>query len=107
MTIKVEYYPAFEKSPFPNPDVSEWEFESHEEFKEWVQGYVCVHCLIDYEEWTGKQPTTLGHWLHMGCGCEIGVDDTDNIIDWDDEMEYTETYLTERKKWSENETVSV
>ena len=37
MTIKVEYYPAFEKSPLPNPDEMEWEFQTFEEFKDWVQ----------------------------------------------------------------------
>ena len=101
MTIKVEYYPAFEKSPLPNPDEMEWEFQTFEEFKDWVQGYVCVHCLIDYEDLTGEQPTTLKHWLEMGCGCEIGITDESNMIDWNAKMEYPKGYEEARQDYRE------
>jgi hypothetical protein len=82
-SIVVEYLPAGEHSPFPD------------EFKQWVQGYVCVHCLVDYLEFRGKEPETLAHWLDMGCGCEIDVADEHNMINWDDKMEKTEKIRTE------------
>lgn len=91
-SIVVEYYPAGEPSPFPDPSVTEWQFKTHDEFKRWVQGYVCIHCLIDFFEFTGKEPETLHDWLHMGCGCEIGVTDDSNLIDWDDKMVKSDDY---------------
>lgn len=90
MSIVVEWYPSGEDSPFPDPKTTEWEFGSHKEFKEWVQGYVCVHCLVDFLDFTKREPETLKDWLNMGCGCEIGVTDTDNIIKWDDKMTKTD-----------------
>ena len=84
--IVVEYYPCGEPSPFPDPNEKEWVFESHEDFKSWVQGYVCVHCLVDFNEFVGRKPETLKDWLHMGCGCEIGVTDVDNTVNWEDRM---------------------
>lgn len=93
--IVVEYYPAGEPSPFPDSSAREWTFDTHEQFKDWVQGYVCVHCLVDFLEFTGKEPVTLHDWLHMGCGCEIGVTDENNMINWDDPMIMTEKARTE------------
>lgn len=94
--IVVEYYPAGEKSPFPDTNAAEWTFNTHEEFKQWVQGYVCVHCLVDFYDWHRKDPTTLADWLAMGCGCEIGVTDENNMINWDDKMIVPENYAKMR-----------
>jgi len=99
--ITVEWYPAGEDSPFPDNSATEWNFVSHEEFKEWVQGYVCQHCLIDFLDFRGKEPETLKDWLDMGCGCEIGITDNGKIIKWDDQMKKTEAVqllLDEYKK---------
>lgn len=99
--IVVEYLPAGEKSPFPDPDQITWEFKTHQEFKEWVQDYVCVHCLVDFLDFRGKEPETLSDWLDMGCGCEIDVIDESNLIQWDDLMHKTEevkTILEDYKK---------
>lgn len=85
-SIIVEYLPVCEKSPFPNPTQDKWEFKTHQEFKEWTQGYVCVHCLVDFLDFRGKEPETLNDWLDMGCGCEIEVIDESNLIQWDDVM---------------------
>lgn len=93
--IVVEYYPAGEKSPFPNPDVNEWIFETHDDFKQWVQGYVCTSCLVDFLEFRGFVPETLADWLDMGCGCEIGVTDEDKIINWEDRMTLPDNFQTE------------
>lgn len=94
-SIVVEYLPAGEHSPFPDPEKTTWSFNSHDEFKQWVQGYVCVHCLVDYLEFRGTEPETLAHWLDMGCGCEIDVADEHNMINWDDKMEKTEKIRAE------------
>jgi hypothetical protein len=85
-SIVVEFYPAGEKSPFPNPDVSDWTFNSHDELKQWVQDYVCIHCLVDFYDSHQKDPETLDDWMSMGCGCEVGVTDDSNMINWDDRM---------------------
>jgi len=85
-SIVVEYYPAGEKSPFSDPDKTMWTFETHEQFKQWVQGYVCVYCLVDFTSFNSRRPETLHDWLEMGCGCEIGVTDESNLIVWSDTM---------------------
>jgi hypothetical protein len=91
--ITVEYYPAGEKSPLPNGDATH-SFETFDDFKAWVQSYVCIHCLVDFYEFSnGKVPTTLEHWLDMGCGCEIGVGDPNNMIDWDSQMELPNNFM--------------
>lgn len=97
--ILVEYLPADETSPFPDPLEFQWRFEDHQSFKDWAQKYVCVHCLIDYEDFRGLQPKTLKHWLDMGCGCEIFVEDPQKLIDWDADMEYTEAYEKAREEY--------
>lgn len=99
--IVVEYYPAGEPSPFPDSTAREWSFASHDQFKDWVQCYVCVHCLIDFFEFTGKEPVTLEDWLEMGCGCEIGVLDPQNLINWDDKMAYPESYPEQLQNYKE------
>lgn len=79
--IIVEYYPSGEQSPLPNGERM-YKFDTFIEFKQWVQNYVCVHCLVDFYDFNEVVPSTLEHWLDMGCGCEIGIEDQDNIIDW-------------------------
>lgn len=99
--IEVEYYPVFLiASPLPNKE-KEYIFQTYEEFKEWVQSYVCVNCLLDFELFTCRQPKTIHDWLEMGCGCEIGIADPDNIIQWEDEMIYTQEYLDYREEHME------
>lgn len=100
--ITVEYLPSDPVSPFPDSTQFTWKFETYSEFKEWVQGYVCVHCLVNFEELNGRQPKTLKDWLDMGCGCEIMIDDDRGLVDWEDEMKYTEAYLIERENYLEN-----
>jgi hypothetical protein len=100
-SIVVEWYPAGEYSPFPDKEAPEWAFSSHEEFKEWVQGYVCVHCLVDFLDFTGREPETLKEWLGMGCGCEIGVTDESGMIRWDDKMIKTEETVTALNEYRE------
>ena len=90
--ITVEYYPAYERSPLPNGD-REHVFETYHDFKEWVKGYVCIHCLETFKAWHGKEPETLADWLDGGCGCEIGIDDPDEQICWNDIMEYPTEYI--------------
>lgn len=97
--ITVEWYPAGEDSPFPDPKATEWTFNSHQEFKEWTQGYVCNYCLVDFLEFTGKEPETLKDWLSMGCGCEIGVTDENEIIYWEDKMNMTEEQRLALDEW--------
>jgi hypothetical protein len=99
--ITVEWYPYGEASPFPDSTATEWEFSSHEEFKEWVQDYVCVHCLVDFLDFTKREPETLKDWLGMGCGCEIGVTDQSNIINWDALMNKTDVVKQTLKEYSE------
>jgi hypothetical protein len=93
--ILVEYLPYGEASPFPDPTQNVWRFETHKDFKEWVQDYVCLHCLVDFLDISGKEPESLSDWLQMGCGCEIGVTDEHNMIKWDDKMEKTEYVQSE------------
>lgn len=93
--IEVEYYPDGEQSPFPDPNERKWVFETHEDFKSWVQGYVCVHCLVDFASIYNKTPTTLRDWLDTGCGCEIGVTDVDAAINWEDTMALPDSFEQE------------
>lgn len=90
--ITVEYYPMGEYSPLPDGKRIVT-FNTHVDFKDWVKSYVCVHCLEDFKEWYSKEPETLGDWLWGGCGCEIGVEDPDDQIHWDDIMEYPTDYI--------------
>ena len=85
MPITVLYMPAGEKSPLPNGN-REHLFITHNEFKEWVATYVCGSCLLDFENEYGKPAETIGDWLEGGCGCEIDVDDPNNMIYWNDAM---------------------
>jgi len=78
--IAVTYLPSDERSPLPG-DVRECRFDDFTAFKQWVQDYVCIHCLLDFYQFTYKAPTTLGEWLDMGCGCEIFIEDENDIID--------------------------
>lgn len=89
--IKVEYYPSGEKSPLPEGN-SEYSFETFEDFKGWVQKYVCVHCLIDFYDCNDRKPKTIDDWLDMGCGCEIGIEDPQDMIDWESEMKLPENF---------------
>ena len=100
--IIVEYLPFGEPSPFPEPDKCTWEFKTHQEFKEWVQGYVCVHCLVDFLDFRGKEPETLADWLNMGCGCEIEVTDDSNLINWDDKMIKTDEIKSVLEDYKKN-----
>jgi hypothetical protein len=89
--IAVEYYPSGETSPLPNGQQI-YTFITFQEFKRWVQSYVCVHCLVDFKEQNGYNPLTLAHWLDMGCGCEIGIDDPNSIIEQDALMVLPENF---------------
>lgn len=90
--IVVEYFPIGERSPLPNGAKSV-QFDTHADFKDWVKSYVCIHCLENFKDFYQKEPTTLSDWLWGGCGCEIGVEDQDNQIHWDDVMEYPTDYI--------------
>lgn len=89
--ITVDYYPAGERSPLPNGKET-YDFNTFQEFKDWVQSYVCVHCLVEYQELENEEPSTLSHWLEMGCGCEIGIEDPKDMIDWDAKMNLPQRY---------------
>lgn len=97
--IKVTYLPASSNTPLPDPSKHEYDFETFEEFKQWVQGYVCVHCLILFYEDTNNHPKTLEDWMSKGCGWEIDVSDPDDMIDWDGEMVLPENY---HEEWEEH-----
>ena len=97
--IKVEYLPFSTNTPLPDPTKTEWVFESHADFKQWVQNYVCIHCLVDFYDLKRQDPKTLDDWLTMGCGCEIDVTDEENEILWDDLMTLPENYATERDNY--------
>ncbi len=91
--IIVEYYPAGEASPLPNGETVHL-FKTFEDFKEWVQSYVCIHCLVDfYDFYDNAIPSTLKDWLDMGCGCEIGVEDPNDLIDWDSKMKLPDNFM--------------
>lgn len=83
--IAVTYMPAGEPGPFKD-GATEGVFNTHAEFKSWVKSYVCEHCLVDFEEFTGRKATSIGDYMAMGCGCEVYIEDPENIIDWDEEM---------------------
>jgi hypothetical protein len=89
--ISVDYYPSGEGSPLPNGQ-STYTFITFSEFKRWVQSYVCIHCLVDFKEQKGYDPSTLKHWLDQGCGCEIGIGDPNDKIDWDASMTLPENF---------------
>lgn len=96
--INVAYLPASSNTPLPDPTKQEYDFKTFDEFKQWVQGYVCVHCLVGFYESHLEHPKTLADWLDMGCGWEISVFDPDNEIDWNTEMVLPESY---QKEWEE------
>jgi hypothetical protein len=112
--IEVEYYPSG-SSLFPDPKSSKWHFANAQALYDWVQSYVCQACLVDFYEFHGKYPETLKDWLDMGCGCEIGITDNHNMIDWNYAMklpdnfdqivaEYNDQILQEfAKEWLEND----
>lgn len=84
--IKIEYIPSFiTSSPLPNGEKT-YEFCTFAEFKDWVQSYVCIHCLVDFAMSNNRSPETLSEWLDMGCGCEIDIEDDTNQIDWASKM---------------------
>ena len=89
--IQVEYYPAYEGSPLPDGNKC-YNFETFESFKDWVQSYVCRACLLDFKDCAGRNPETIKDWLEMGCGCEIGVTDDTNMIDWNSKMVLPENF---------------
>jgi hypothetical protein len=91
--ITVTYGPAGEASPLPNGK-SEYTFTGFEAFKDWVQGYVCVHCLVDFYYCNrNTAPSTLKDWLEMGCGCEIYIEDPNDMIDWDIKMQLPDNFM--------------
>lgn len=89
--IAVEFMPAGERSPLPHGERI-YNFLSFSEFKKWVQGYVCIHCLNDFKDMTEKDPETIEDWLSMGCGYEIYIEDPNTLIDWDAKMVLPENW---------------
>jgi hypothetical protein len=83
--IKVIYLPAGEPGPFVD-GAREGIFESHDDFKSWVKSYVCGYCLEDFEEFTGRKAVSVADYMAMGCGCEVEVEDPENIVNWEDEI---------------------
>lgn len=96
--IKVTYMPAYERSPLPE-DAREYIFLTFQEFKEWVQNYVCTSCLLDFYDMNGEDPSDLGDWLDMGCGCEIEIDEGEYPIDWHSPMELPENFEELKNKF--------
>ena len=78
--ITVTYLPAGERAPFKD-GATEGAFNTHADFKAWVKNYVCEYCLVDFEEETGRKAVSIGDYMAMGCGCEVYVEDSENIID--------------------------
>jgi hypothetical protein len=89
--IIVEYYPAGENSPLPGGS-REYEFETFSSFLHWVGQYVCINCLVDFTTFHEEEPKTLADWLDMGCGCEIGITDSNDMIFWDTEMKLPDNF---------------
>ena len=84
--ITVTYLPAGERGPFKD-GATEGVFNTHAEFKRWVKSYVCEHCLESFEDFIGRKAISIGDYMEMGCGCEVHVEDPNNLIDWEDTYE--------------------
>ena len=84
--ITVTYLPSGERGPFKD-GATEGVFNTHDEFKAWVKSYVCEHCLEDFEDFTERKAVSVADYMSMGCGCEVYVEDPENIIDWEDTYE--------------------
>ena len=80
--IRVTYMPSGEAGPFEN-SATEKDFETFNEFKDFVKNYVCEHCLVDFKDWEDRETLTIADYLSMGCGAEIFVEDEENMIDWE------------------------
>lgn len=81
--ITVIYAPSDNGSIGPNGEKI-MIFNTHAEFRDWVPTYVCSSCIEDFREWNERDPVTISDYLSHGCGCEIDIDDPDNLIYWDD-----------------------
>jgi hypothetical protein len=47
-----------------------------------LQNYVCVYCLIDFKDFSGKDPNVVIDWLYTGCAHELHVECDEECIDW-------------------------
>lgn len=65
----------------------ELKFNNFNDFVEWCKGYVCKACYKDFETHYGGKVETLSNLLAMGCGCEIKIEDPQNLIDWNYKIE--------------------
>lgn len=83
--ITVTYLPAYENTPFKDNE-TQCVFQSHEDFKEFVRGYVCNSCLKDFKDFCERDAVSVADYLDMGCGCEIDIEDPNNLIRWDESM---------------------
>jgi hypothetical protein len=90
--ILVKHLPANEASPLPG-GLKVYGFIDFNEFKEWVQNYVCVGCLVDFKDFTDRDPSTIFDWLEMGCGCEIKIEHDKGDIDWSAKMKLPKEYF--------------
>jgi hypothetical protein len=97
--IVVTYLPAGETSPLPG-GLKTYGFIDFDEFKQWVQDYVCVHCLVGFKDFAGRDPETILDWLEMGCGCEIDIDYDKGDIDWNSSMILPKEYFEENENES-------
>jgi len=90
--IVATFLPSGEKSPLPG-GLEIYAFFNFDEFKRWVQDYVCVNCLVDFKELMGKDPSTIEDWLEMGCGCELDLEYDEGDIDWEAKMTLPAEYF--------------
>ncbi len=92
--IVVTFLPSGEASPLPG-GLKTYAFIDFDEFKQWVQAYVCFWCLVDFKDFAEKDPVTIADWLSMGCGCEIRIESDEGDIDWDAPMVLPKKYFEE------------
>ncbi|PHS22235.1 MAG: hypothetical protein COA84_13840 [Robiginitomaculum sp.] len=65
----------------PNGE-KELDFDTHADFRDWLPKFICKDCVDGAEN--DQECVTISDYLNSSCGCELWVDDPDEIIFWDD-----------------------
>ena len=82
--IKVYYAPSFGTPPFPFPESGKLEFQNSYEFQSFLKQYICESCLMDERESENQAGWfSIGELLNSGCGCEIDIEDSEHLIDYE------------------------
>ncbi len=77
--ITVTYAPSDSGSIGPNGEKG-LKFNTHADFRDWVEGYICESCHSWFEESNGRDMETVREYLGSGCGCEVTIVDPDGMI---------------------------